>query len=203
MPPRSTLLLSLFLVAVLVGTAHAGSPTQAVRDANQTVSRLLEKKAAPGSEAESRQAAEVTKKLRSFLDVDQLGQRALVDHWGKLTADQQGEFLSLLRGLIEKNYVKGLRANLKYKVRYTGEKKQGGYMLVTTEIDTKRRGRPFTIAVDYLLRKDDGTWRTFDVITDGVGLVENYRSQFNSIIGKHGFDGLLERMRKKAAKGPA
>jgi ABC-type transporter MlaC component len=33
-----------------------------------------------------------------------------------------------------------------------------------------------------------------------VGLVENYRAQFNRIIAKEGFDGLLERMRKKAKK---
>ncbi len=200
MRAHSTFLICLVFLLSLAGTARAGSATAAVRSANQTVSRLLKKKAPPGSEAERRQAARVTRELRSFLDVDELGQRAMVDHWSQLSAEQQKEFLTLLRTLIEKNYVKGLRANLKYKVRYTGEKAQGDQTLVTTEIDTKRHGRPFTIGIDYLVRNEKGTWRTVDVITDGVGLIENYRSQFNSIIGKHGVEGLLERMRKKSAE---
>jgi ABC-type transporter MlaC component len=38
------------------------------------------------------------------------------------------------------------------------------------------------------------------VVTDGVGLVENYRAQFNKIIARDGFGGLMDRMRKKRAK---
>jgi phospholipid transport system substrate-binding protein len=63
-----------------------------------------------------------------------------------------------------------------------------------------RRGRPFKIGIDYLLRKDGASWRTFDVITDGVGLVENYRAMFNKIIAKDGIDGLIAKMRAKLAK---
>lgn len=196
------LALAALLLVALLAPAHAktGAGTKAVRKANQTVSGLLAKKVAANSAAEKRLAAKVTSQLRSFLDVDELGQLAMQDHWDKLSAEQRREYLSLLRELIEKNYIKGLRANLDYKVRYIGEEKRGDHLLVSTEIDTKRRGRPFTIAIDYLLRKDGGTWRTFDVLTDGVGLVENYRAQFNKIIAKHGFDGLLERMRKKSRK---
>jgi phospholipid transport system substrate-binding protein len=196
------LALATLLVIALGAPAHAGTGpgTKAVRKANRTVSGLLAKKVAAGSAAEKRLAAKVTTQLRSFLDVDELGQLAMQDHWNKLSAAQRSEYLGLLRELIEKSYIKGLRANLSYKVRYTGEDKRAEHILVSTEIDTKRRGRPFTIAIDYLLRKDGGTWRTFDVLTDGVGLVENYRAQFNKIIGKHGFDGLIARMRKKSQK---
>ena len=38
-----------------------------------------------------------------------------------------------------------------------------------------------------------------DVKTDGVGLVENYRTMFNKIIAKDGFDGLIAKMKKKQA----
>lgn len=197
--PRLTITCSALLLLLSLGSAGAdtGAGTKAVRSANERVSQLLAKKVAPGSEAEKRLAAQVTSRLRSFLDVDELGTLAMQDHWADLTQAQRDEFLGLLRSLIEKNYIKGLRANLDYKVRYTGEKKKGEHLLVTTEIDAKRKGRPITIAVDYLLRNDKGTWRTFDVLTDGIGLVENYRAMFNKIIAKHGFDGLLDRMRKK------
>jgi phospholipid transport system substrate-binding protein len=195
--------LVLLVLLVAVATAHAGKDgpgTKAVRNANDTIASLLKKKAAAGSAEEKEQAAKVTTSVRGFLDVDELGKRALVDHWTKLTAAQQKEFLELLRGLIEDNYVKGLRANLEYKVVYKGETEQAdGTRLVKTEIKTKRRGRPYTIKVDYVLQKSGSTWKCYDVVTDGVGLVENYRAQFDKIIGKDGFDGLLAKMKKKRA----
>lgn len=183
-----------------IAAAQDGPGTKAVRKANETITKLLQQKAAPGSAAETKLAVRVTSSVRDFLDVDALGRRSLSDHWKGLSAAQQKEFLDLLRLLIEKNYVKGLRANLEYRVVYVGEKAKGSDTVVSTEIKTTRRGRPYTISIDYVLRKDGKSLRAWDVVTDGVGLVENYRAQFNKIIARHGFDGLLSRMKKKAAK---
>jgi phospholipid transport system substrate-binding protein len=201
MPHRILRFAAILLVALGAGrTAAAGTDgpgTRAVRAANQTISRLLKRKAAPDSPEERELARKVTDSVRGFLDIDELGRRALVDHWSDLTAAQQQQFMSLLRELIEKSYVKGLRANLDYEVLFTGERKEGEILMVSTEIRAKRNGRPVSIAVEYSLRLEGKAWRCFDVITDGAGLVENYRSQFNKIIGKEGFDGLLRRMERK------
>jgi phospholipid transport system substrate-binding protein len=180
--------------------AKTGPGTQAVRAANDTIAGLLKQKAAPGSKEEKDLAAKVTTSVRSFLDIDQLGKRAMVDNWGKLSRAQQDQFLALLRGLIEDNYVRGLRANLDYQVDYTGEANDAdGNVVATTKINTKRRGRPYAIEVDYVLVKDGDKLRAWDVKTDGVGLVENYRTMFDKIIDKDGFDGLIARMKKKQA----
>lgn len=177
-----------------------GPGTQAVRAANDTIAGLLKQKAAPGSKEEKDLAAKVTTSVRSFLDIDQLGKRAMVDNWSKLSRAQQDQFLALLRALIEDNYVRGLRANLDYQVDYTGESTDAdGNIVVTTKINTKRRGRPYAIEVDYVLVKDGDKLRAWDVKTDGVGLVENYRTMFDKIIDKDGFDGLIAKMKKKQA----
>lgn len=180
--------------------AKAGPGTAAVKQANDTISALLKHKAAPGSKQEKELAAKVTTSVRGFLDIDQLGKRAMVDQWSKLSSEQQQQFLSLLRSLIEENYVRGLRANLQYTVEYTGESTdKDGNIVVATKIKTQRKGRPYTIDVAYVLVKEDGKLRAFDVKTDGVGLVENYRTMFNKVIAKEGFDGLIAKMKKKQA----
>lgn len=196
------------LIASLIATgtlgsskaAVAGPATSAVRTASQTMSALLRKQVKASSAEEKRLAAKVVERLRGFLDVDELGKLALTDHWDKLEEAQRREYLGLLRTLIEANYIRGLRANLEYKVTYEGETKRGDDVVVATRIHTRRRGRPVVIAVDYLVRRQGDRWKTIDVITDGVGLVENYRAQFNRIIAKEGLKGLLERMRKRATK---
>jgi phospholipid transport system substrate-binding protein len=178
--------------------AKAGPGTQAVKTANETIAALLKQKAAPGSKEEKDLAAKVMTSVRGFLDIDQLGKRAMIDNWQKLSRAQQDQFLSLLRALIEDNYVRGLRANLEYQVEYTGESAdKEGNVIVATKINTRRKGRPYTIAVDYVLVKDGDKLRAWDVKTDGVGLVENYRTMFDKIIDKDGFDGLIAKMKKK------
>jgi ABC-type transporter MlaC component len=180
--------------------AKLGPGTQIVKAANETISSLLRQKVAPDSKEEKDLTAKVTTSVRGFLDIDQLGKRAMVDNWQKLSKTQQEQFLGLLRELIEDNYVRGLRANLEFQIDYTGESTdKDGNVIVTTKINTKRKGRPYTIEVDYVLVKDGDKLRAWDVKTDGVGLVENYRTMFNKIIDKDGFDGLMTKMKKKQA----
>ena len=185
-----------------VAAVKLGSSTQIVKTANDTISSLLKQKVAPDSKEEKDLTAKVTTSVRGFLDIDQLGKRAMVDNWKKLSKLQQEQFLGLLRELIEDNYVRGLRANLEFQTDYTGESTdKDGNVIVTTKVNTKRKGRPYTIAVDYVLVKDGDKLRAWDVRTDGVGLVENYRTMFDKIIDKDGFDGLMSKMKKKQAAG--
>jgi phospholipid transport system substrate-binding protein len=187
------------LALVLASTALAadGPATATVRQANDTLHALLRRKATPGSPEEKQQANEVTAKLQNFLDVDELGRRAMRDQWSKLKPAEQAEFTKLLREIVEGHYLRALRAELDYEVAYLGEKPKGDEATVSTELRVTRKGKKQVISVDYTLRKDKGAWRVFDIVTDGVGLVENYRGQFNQVIAKEGVEGLLARMRKK------
>jgi phospholipid transport system substrate-binding protein len=178
-----------------------GAATTTVRQANDTLRELLRKKASPGSDEEKKLTKEVTSRLGTFLDVDELGRRALRDHWSKLGADQRREFTKLLRELVEANYLKALRGRLDYDVLYRDETTTKAGVRVATEVTALRNGRKQTMSIDYVLHRETGDWRVVDLVTDGVGLVENYRSQFNKVIAKEGIDGLLGRMRKKKLEG--
>jgi phospholipid transport system substrate-binding protein len=193
-----TLLILLLAVPVFAQQAKTGPGTTAVKSANEKIAALLKQKAAPGSKEEKDLAAKVTSSVRDFLDIDELGKRAMTNQWSKLASAQLTEFLSTLRSLIEDNYVRGLRANIDYSVDYNGETTdKDGNIIVTTQINTKRHGRPYKIEVDYVLKKEGDKLKAWDVKTDGVGLVENYKEQFDKIIAKEGFDGLIARMKKK------
>src|SRR3954470_21610858 len=141
--------------AAKTAPAKAGPGTAAVKQANETISGLLKQKPAPGSPEEKALASKVTTSVRGFLDIDQLGKRAMVDNWEKLSKEQQEQFSSLLRSLIEDNYVRGLRSKLAYQVEYTGETTdKDGNVVVATNVKTERKGRPFNIAIEYVLVKE-------------------------------------------------
>jgi phospholipid transport system substrate-binding protein len=200
---KSVFALVLTLFTLLAGSPDAlaadGPGTETVRRANSTLVELLKQKAAPGSAEERRLAGAVRAKLKTFLDVDELGRRALVDHWASLDAAQRSEFTSTLRELVEASYLKALRNQVQYRVRYVSEQSKGADLVVATEVDVEQKQDQQALSIDYVLRRDGDSWRAFDVVTDGVGLVENYRAQFNKIIAKEGVVGLLTRMKKKLA----
>ncbi|HSD91136.1 MAG TPA: ABC transporter substrate-binding protein [Kofleriaceae bacterium] len=201
---RLIIALLVLLVGVPAFAAATGPGTTSVKSANEKIAGLLKQKPAAGSKEEKDLAAKVTTSVRDFLDIDELGKRAMADQWAKLTPAQQTEFLSTLRALIEDNYVRGLRANLQYTVSYTGETTdKDGNLVVTTQINTKRKNRTLKIEVDYILKKQGDKLKAWDVKTDGVGLVDNYRTQFNKIIEKEGFSGLIAKMKKKQAAAPS
>ena len=169
---RSTLLLAALSLST-PSFADDGPGTAAVRRANESVKELLTTKPEPGSEAEKKLVARISTQLKTFLDVEELGQRALADHWKKLNPQQRKQYLTLLRELVEGNYVKAMRSNSSYEVRYLKEEEKDGSRWVSTELELQRNGRPEVMSVDYALRKEGDSWRAFDLVTDGVGLVEN------------------------------
>jgi phospholipid transport system substrate-binding protein len=180
----------------------AGAGTTAVKSANEKIAELLKQKTTAGSKEEKELAGKVTTSVRDFLDIDELGKRAMGTNWAKLSDAQQKEFLTLLRALIEDSYIKGLRANVQYAVEYKGETQdKDKNTVVLTTIKAERKGRPLTIKVDYVLVETKGKLRAFDVRTDGVSLVDNYKSMFDKIMTKDGADGLIAKMKKKQAAG--
>ncbi len=179
--------------------ASEGEALSAIHKGNDRFRELLGKKVAAGSPEEQKLAAQLASDMHALFDVRDLAQRALVDHWPKLSRAQQEDFVDTLQKLVEKSYIKQLRTNLKYEVVYAGEEPspEGGSVLVKTVIKSEHNGRPLETKVDYLMHKDGASWRVFDVLTDEVGMIRNYRSQFNRIVAKNGLDGLMQKMHQK------
>jgi phospholipid transport system substrate-binding protein len=169
--------------------------TATIEKANTRLRELLATKAE--GDAEKKLLAKVTTELRDLFDIGDLAKRALVDHWAKMTPDQRTRVVDTLRAIVERNYIRQLRSNLEYAIQYKTEESQGADVLVKTVIQAQRKGRPFEVTVDYLLHPAGEAWKVYDVTTDDVSILQNYRSQFNRIIAKDGVNGLITRMKNK------
>jgi phospholipid transport system substrate-binding protein len=192
-------LVSLVICGVVAHAAPKKSATDAMKDANTRLRALIAKQA-PDQPPTPELAKQITSELRDLFDIGLLTKRALVDHWDKMAPAQRDELVDTLRQIVEKNYLSQLRSNLDYKIDYGTEEKDGDSVLVHTIIRGKKNGRPTKIKVDYKLVTVGDQWRVYDVITEDVSILDNYRSQFNRIIAKEGVPGLLARMKAKLDK---
>ena len=53
------------------------------------------------------------------------------------------------------------------------------------------------------MEKSGDSWKVYDVLIDGVSLVTNYRSSFNTEIQKSGIDGLIKSLSERNTKNAA
>jgi phospholipid transport system substrate-binding protein len=141
------------------------------------------------------------KKLRSLVyarfDFEEMSRRALGRYWRKFTPAESDEFIHLFSKMLEKSYVDKIESYTDERVEYLSEKVDMNYSIVKTKI-VKRNG--LEIPIQYKLILKNGDWRVYDVLIEGVSLVNNYRSQFRRIMRKNPPEHLLQKMREKTKK---
>ena len=174
----------------------SASPMAELKKSNDQLDKLLKKKYPNWSPEAEAQKADARKLVGGFLDYRELAHRALVKHWDALTPAKRTEFVTTLRDLVERSYLKQVTGDPNYNIKYQREEKTGSEAKVEATLTTQARGKKVNIALEYhLIYKDH--WFVYDVITDEQSMLENYRAEFNKIINKEGFDALLKRMKKK------
>jgi phospholipid transport system substrate-binding protein len=176
------------------------SAAQAFVRARHDELRTMLRRPARAAQIEQRRT-QLNAALAELLDYDEIARRALGDHWGRATGSERDEFARLLRQLVERSYQRNLESTLDYDVRYLGAEAVGGGVTVRTVVKSRRNGREPEVAIDYVLRSAGSAWKVVDIVTDGVSLVRNYRSQFGRIAAREGMAGLLGRMRDRLARG--
>ncbi len=120
----------------------------------------------------------------------QMSMRSMGKNWKNISLDEQREFVQLFSKLLENSYAKKIESASDETVDYKDEKIKGRYALIRTEI--VRNTGP--ISVDYKLILLDSEWKVYDVVIQGVSLVNNYRSQFNRIITQESYDALKKKI---------
>lgn len=138
--------------------------------------------------------------FEQMLDYAAITRQSLGSEWQSLNEKQQQDFADLLQQLVQKSYRKNLRDPAEYTVQYIGEADAAQGTLVKTRAQKKGNKRDKPLAIDYVVGSTANELKIRDIITDGVSLVSNYRSQFKRIIKKKGVEGLLEQMRKQLDK---
>jgi ABC-type transporter MlaC component len=170
-----------------------------LRKSNTTLKKLLAKQPPTWSPETDARNSEVRKTVDQFLDFEELARRSLNRHWDGLTPKQRTEFVSTLRDLVDRNYLKQIHGKPDYDLKLDNETKEGaGEATVHGTLTTSTsKGKKVNVDLVYKTIYKGGHWGVYDVVTDEQSLLENYRAEFNKIIEKDGFDALLKRMRRK------
>ena len=195
-----------FVSIIAVSTlSQAGEPTESIR---KTADRIIAIVSDPelqtsGKDVDEKKSHKDKLKKRNRLvreavderfDWEEMSRRTLARHWRDRTDDEKKEFIDLFGKLLERTYLDQVEGYSGEKVIYLDEAVDGDYAVVRVKIITKKETE---IPVKYRLKKKGNDWFVYDVSIEGVSLVNNYRTQFNTIIVRYKYKGLIKRLRAK------
>lgn len=183
----------LFVLATTLGLClaaqvWAGAPTDQARQYTDQVLQVLRD---PALKEEERRAA-VRKVGEEVFDLSETAKRALGRHWQSRTPAEREEFTRLFVELLENTYLSKISLYSGERVRYVSESIDGDFAIVGAKIQRKQGAE---IPVESRMLRRGDRWYIYDLSIEGISLVNNYRSQFNTIIQKSSYEQLVQRLR--------
>ena len=175
----------------------AGAPLDTVQT---NVNKVLDVLRDPKLKAESAKEIKIEKleaMYKQMFDEVELSMRSLGGNWKKLSPAQQQEFIQLYRQILGRAYIDEILSFTNEKIVFSKENMLSNNQ---AEVQTKIITSTKEIPIFYRVILKDGTWKVYDVLVENVSLIQNYRSQFNSILAKNTPDQLLEILRKKVGE---
>jgi phospholipid transport system substrate-binding protein len=173
----------------------APDPTEQFRPFLQKVTETL---ADPNLKTipKSDQSQRIIGVVRERFDFREMSKRVIGQEWRKLSEKEQQEFEALFTELLQYAYVGKIDEYSGQQVQFTHQRIRGERAEVQTLLVDKERSIP----VSYIMLLRGDQWMAYDVVVEGVSLVRNYMEQFNEILRKDGYPGLVQQIKKKVAE---
>jgi len=198
-------IISLTLVTLIAGLslawfplrADAGEPTDQVKETVDAVMKILDDTELGKPEKEKERRASIRQTIAKRFNFEEMAKRSLSIHWKERTPAEQKEFVALYADLLENSYIRKIERYENEKVVYYDERSDGNYAIVKTKVVNKKG---LSIPVDYRIFKEKDRWEVYDIVIEGISLVNNYRTQFTQIIRSGSYNDLVRRLKEKANK---
>ena len=196
---RTAVLLAVVVSFLLVSTglAGAGEPTDQIKETTDKILSIVKDPALKAPEREAERRRLIRQAVDERFDWEEMAKRTLARHWRKRTVKEKKEFINLFAKLLERTYMDKVEGYSGEKVVYVGDRVEGKYAVGKVKILTPQDTE---IPVLYRMKKKGDKWLVYDISIEGVSLINNYRTQFNSILVRSSFKELIERLKAKVNK---
>jgi phospholipid transport system substrate-binding protein len=180
------------LLMLATGASAQSTATSPTEELRRYTDRILEVLRRPGLSPASRRAAVRDLAIEVF-DVEEAAKRALGAHWQQRTPAEREEFVRLFRDLLEQTYVARIDEYGGERLRYVNEQIEGDTATVRAVIVTKA-GLEAPVEARLL---NKGRWLIYDIRVENIGLIANYRAQFDRVIRTSSYEDLVRRLKSR------
>ena len=141
----------------------------------------------------------VEEKIIPHVDFQHMTALAAGRFWRQATPDQQQKLTKEFRDLLIHTYSGAIAQVRDQQLVFKPMRASPADTDVEVRSEVQQsRGEP--IQLNYRLEKTASGWKIYDVNVLGAWLVETYKGNFSSEIGKNGIDGLIKALAERNAK---
>jgi phospholipid transport system substrate-binding protein len=200
--------LSLWLMcatSILLGTSciheskpspAQGAPTEAMRATISQALGVLQDQELKKPERTEERVTRLKKIADLRFDYGEMAKRSLGGQWDKLVERERQEFVDLFTEFLTATYVEKMHSYSGEEVTFLNEQLEGNH----AEVKSIMIGKKSEVLMDYRLMKKGDDWKVYDVLIDGISLVQNYRGQFAAILRSSSYEHLVQMLREKIAQ---
>jgi phospholipid transport system substrate-binding protein len=194
------LVLSLLMVSGGFSAAVAAGPMTEINATVKQVTKILADPVLREKEKQVERDTLLRHAIAPRFDFPEMAKRSLGSYWNRLTTDQQRKFARLFTGLLERAYLGRIESYHGGGFVFTRQTISGGYAEVDSKLVTTHED---DIPINYFLYRVGNGWKIYDVVIEGISLVNNYRAQFDDVIYRYSYGELVRRMKQKLAQNSA
>jgi phospholipid transport system substrate-binding protein len=119
--------------------------------------------------------------------------------WNAASASNQQALVSELKTMVINTYARSLLNYSDETIEFLPIR--GGYAgKERIQVSSIVRGKN-NLRLDYRLIQESGNWKVYDILVEGVSLIQGYRAQFAETAQRGGVEAVLDKMRKHNSKG--
>jgi phospholipid transport system substrate-binding protein len=189
------------LLSMLAAPAFAEEgllpPQQVIQKTSDQLQVTLQK---PEYKSDFKKATDLVDQIiEPHIDFERVSILILGKLWRTATPDQKEKFKKEFRLLLVRTYTTAFTEYADWKIRYLpldmnpADKKA----MVRTEI-LQSGAQP--VGVNYRMIQEGGQWKVYDVLIEGVSLLQNYRSSFTEEVARTGsLDQLISHLAERNA----
>ncbi|MEW6039683.1 MAG: ABC transporter substrate-binding protein [Pseudomonadota bacterium] len=189
----------LLLCGVSAASAYAeqlSPPQQVIQQTSNQLQSSLQK---PEYKEDFRKATELVERIIDpHVDFERVSILVLGKFWRTATPDQRERFKKEFRTLLVRTYTTAFTEYSNWDIRYLPSQEiSAGKTMVRTEI-LQEGAQP--IAVNYRMVETGGEWKVYDVLIEGISLLQNYRTSFTDQVAQTGMEPLIKDLVQRNAK---
>ena len=197
------LAVAISIAVTFISTSYAATPKDAEAFAASIGTRVLEI-LKESDKSQDEKLSTLENMFTETMDVEWVGKFVLGKYWRSATPPQRESYMDAYRAFLIKHYTSRFAeySGQTFNMVSSREERKGEF-LVRMNI-SRTQGEP--VIVDYRLREEKDsttekpTFKAFDIIVEGVSLINTQRSEFNTVVGREGIDSLTRKLKAKTTK---
>jgi len=178
------------------GSAASSEPMAQLKVSVDGIVDILKREELKGPEKYDERQRLIWEVAYEMFDFREMAKSSLGKNWNNISAEERDQFVELFSSLVKKRYIGKINDYTDQEIVYTKQLiKKNRAMVYSLIID-----KGTEIPIIYKLKANQNKWFIYDMKIENVSMVLNYRRDFDSVIRKEKFAGLLERINQQLEK---